>query len=498
MNVLSTERLASALRRSGIGVRPLDWRVPPIETYPAVVAFVQTPAGRLVMFGLFAALMQPLGGHLWLVLTTAAALVSLAGRHRHHAVLLCTGVVLALAPDWFDFRAVEKAVQEEGVSGAVHAGYLRAGTLIACAPLAAAALHLAGRFREHPLGRRPLVAEHLLYFCLLGLATSDLLEGLPRIVLWSLTAVFSAYFWFLAYALIERRQQQPPGLAFQLATFHAFFAGPVVVPVGKGASSWQRVEARTPEELAVTQLKGLKLLAWAFFLAVVLWVFRRLVYRKLGILPLDSAFERFLADHDAPLPLGLLSIVANFPEQVLILAVGGHVVVAVARLAGFRLLRNTWRPLSSRTIAEFWNRYYYYFKEIMVHVYFYPTYVRCFKRHPRLRIACATFMAAGVGNFSFHFFLNTHLISQYGLFQTLIGGQTYALYCLLLAGGIVLSQLRGRRPSRTGWLRGRLLPASGVWLFYCFLSFFDGPERHVAVTDHFAFLVKVLGVDRWM
>jgi hypothetical protein len=73
--------------------------------------------------------------------------------------------------------------------------------------------------------------------------------------------------------------------------------------------------------------------------------------------------------------------------------------------------------------------------------------------------------------------------------------QTYAFYCLLLVGGIVFSQLRGWRPDpQAGWLRNRFLPSLSVALFYCLLSFFDGPQRHVALEDHFAFLFRVLGI----
>ena len=89
---------------------------------------------------------------------------------------------------------------------------------------------------------------------------------------------------------------------------------------------------------------------------------------------MPNAFEAFLKGADISGPSGAFSIVANFPERLLEIAVWGHPVVATARLAGFRLLRNTYRPLSSRTIAEFWNRYYYYFKEALVKVYFFPTY----------------------------------------------------------------------------------------------------------------------------
>jgi hypothetical protein len=486
--------LAATLRRYGLGLHPLAWRVPPIETYPRVVAFTQTIPGKLALFALCALLMRFLVDGPWMAITAAAIGVSLAGRHRHLAALFATGALLALAPEWFNYRAAYAIAEQQGLLDGLRMGYVRAATLLACVPLAVAALWLARRYRDHPLGQRPVLIQHLAFIGLVWLAVVQVFQGMAQVLLWSLIAVFAAYFWFLAYALIGARQRQPPSIVLQLATFHPFF-GSTATPMAKGATNWRSVEAATDEELAVTQLKGLKLLAWAFFLKAVLWVFRRVVYGKLGVTPLIVAFERFVDSGISPGAMGALSIVANFFEQILILAVWGDAIVATGRLAGFRLLRNTWRPLAARTLAEFWNRYFYYFKEIMVHVYFYPTYVRFFKRSPRLRVAFATFMAAGVGNWLFHFMLENHRVAQDGFGVSLAHMQTYAFYCLLLVGGIVFSQLRGWRPDpQAGWLRNRFLPSLSVALFYCLLSFFDGPQRHVALEDHFAFLFRVLGI----
>jgi hypothetical protein len=498
VSLLSVEGLTSALRRSGVGVHPLDWRMPPIETYPAVVAFAQTVAGKALLFAAFAALLR-VHSILWLELTACAVAVSLAGRYRRHVAVAATAAMLVRAPYWFNYDAVDMTIWREGLTDSVSSGYLRVFTLLACAPIALAAIYLARRFRDHPLGRRPVLAQHVLCFALIGLAASNLLGGMTQVVLWSVTAVFAGYFWFLAYALIDQRRRQPAPLLYHLANFHPFFGLTTVVPMGKDAANWQKVEATSAEELAVTQLKALKLIAWAFCLKALLWVFRRVVYDRLGVVPLADAFEIFLDGGGAAAPAGLFSVIANFPEQLLLLALWGHVIIAVARLAGFRLLRNSCRPLSSRTVAEFWNRYFYYFKELLVHVYFYPTYVRCFKRHPRLRIAFATFMAAGVGNFFFHFILQSITIAEYGLVEALIRAQTYAFYCAVLVAGIVVSQLRAQRPDpNAGWLRGQFVPSAWVALFYGFLSFFDGPQRHVDLAQHFEFLLHVFGIGQWI
>jgi hypothetical protein len=488
-------------RAAGRAINPLAWRLPAIETWPALVSVVQTIPGRLALFALFAALMKLYArglwidaGWMWLAWTVAAVAVALAGRFRQLAMASCTAGLLLLVPGWFGSHAVNAAIRIENLAADIHTGTFRAATLLAVAALAVAAILLVRRFRDHPFGRRPVLTLHILLVGLLVLASARLLQGLPQVLLWSMTATFAAYFWFLGYALLEQRRAQPAPLKFQLATFNPFMWN-TSIPMGKGASNWLGVEARDAQELAVTQLKALKLLVWALALKVVLAAYGWALYRKLGVPELNDAFEKFLHGGAVPMPWGLASIIVYFPEQLLIMAVWGHGIIAVARLAGFRLLRNSYRPLSSRSIAEFWNRYFYYFKEAMVHLYFYPAYLSWFKRHPRLRIAFATFMAAGFGNFFFHFIADSGGIARYGLLEALIRWQAYAFYCLLLASAIVVSQLRAHRPDpAAGWLRGRFLPSLGVAAFYCFLSFFDGPHRHVALSHHFAFLLQVFGL----
>jgi hypothetical protein len=245
----------AAPRRPGLGLGLCQWRLPAIETHPGWLAFAQTLPGKLLLFAAFGVLMRQTGLELWLPLTIAAAIVSLAGERRNLAAVLCTGAILVLDPDWFQFRAVDASANQEGLLVELDLRYVQAGTLLACAPFAAGMIYLARRFRDHPLGGRPVVLEHALRVGLIALATSRLLSGLPQVILWSVTAVFAAYFWFLAYALIDQRQREPAPFLLQLATFHPFF-GSLTTPMGKGAAYWRSVEATSEETLAATQLKG--------------------------------------------------------------------------------------------------------------------------------------------------------------------------------------------------------------------------------------------------
>lgn len=68
-----------------------------------------------------------------------------------------------------------------------------------------------------------------------------------------------------------------------------------------------------------------------------------------------------LCAHGAPLPWFVCwaSLILYFLEKVMTGAVLGHRIIACCRMAGFDALRNMYRPLSSVTVAEFFNRYYY-------------------------------------------------------------------------------------------------------------------------------------------
>jgi len=181
------------------------------------------------------------------------------------------------------------------------------------------------------------------------------------------------------------------------------------------------------------------------------------------------------------------------------MTIWGNTIVAGCRLAGFRLLRNTYRPLESRSVAEFWNRYYYYFKELMVDFFFYPVYMRCFKKRPRVRILFATWVSVGLGVPLFHFIRDIHYVAELGLARAVIGYHVYMFYATTLAAGIGISQLRksARRQHEGRPADGfceRYLPIAGVVLFFCFLQVFDELRRTVPIREHLLFLTRLVGV----
>ena len=245
------------------------------------------------------------------------------------------------------------------------------------------------------------------------IAQSPLAVGMPRVLLWSFLMTLLPYLWFLAYALAEAGLRDPAPFWQHLGVFHPFW-GSTLTPFGKGLSYLRKFEAKTSEELAVTQLKGVKLAAWTLLLAVCFKSFGALAHGTLGLPDFDDTFVAHLAGASYPRYLCWASLIAFFAEDVLNIAIWGGIIVACARMAGFRLLRNTWRPLEATTLAEFWNRYYFYYKELLVDHFFYPAFLGYFRTNRKLRMFFATFCAACVGNLLFHFIRDIHFVAELG------------------------------------------------------------------------------------
>jgi len=192
--------------------------------------------------------------------------------------------------------------------------------------------------------------------------------------------------------------------------------------------------------------------------------------------------------------VGWLCLYLELIRDVLRHAISGHEIIGTLRFFGFYVFRNTYKPLLSETIVEFWNRYYYYFKEVMVEFFFYPTFIGWFRKWPRLRLFAAVYMAAFFGNMYYHL-IGKEAKLAYGDFQGLwVSLHTRLFYCFLLSAGIFISMLReqqraGRPRTRSILLRG--LAIFGVWTFFAIINIWNqgGAATFSVVTKFFLGLI---------
>jgi len=464
------------------------------ERSPAVLELARGTPGRIAILVASTLLLRPFTD-IWPAIVAAIAVLTFADR-RHAANLasVATLAIFAVAPNWYGVSAVVVFAEREGLTGAM-TPLLRWGAPCLVLAFAAGFLALMRAGRPRWLARRPLTVLFAIYFGLLTWASAGPGGGEVKLWLWSLTAAFSGYVWFIALVGMEQRgAHSKVSLLRMLVDLHPFW-GSTGVPYTLAPKKLGRVEAADPEAFAKIQLKGLKLLIWAYVLLMGCSVYSSLVHDALGIPSFHVALKTYLAQ-GLPWRLRWLSLGSDFFESVLRLAAMGHAIVGAARLAGYNLLRNTYRPFSSRSIAEFWGRYYYYFKEMLLNLFYFPAFFGYFRSQPRLRAAFATFMAAGVGNALFHFVREVDRVTTLGLWQALIGFQTYLFYCLVLSAGIVASQMHApRKPIANPSVGTRVAAFARVMAFFCLLQVFDDTSRSVSLADHAQFFLSLFRPD---
>jgi hypothetical protein len=465
--------LAPKLESPGPPSRKLaDFRlIPRIETYPRVVAFVQTALGKIVLLAVFGLGLRFFASSSPSVLRILGplALITFLPEYRRF--------VLAIAP-------LCLAVTEGGDSLFVIA--LKLATVAAGIVL----FWCARRWPKSLFGRRPIVflLSGFTLMIVLGCALSR--GTFSYRLVWDSVGVAATYVWFIGYALMDRNADPRTETSLELASFHPLW-GSTSTPFPKGATYLRRIEAHDAKRLAVVQLKGLKLITWAILLTVLQGLVNKVFHGYLRI-P-TSAESLAMSANGTPVAWHLRweSQILFFLEVTLSLSIMGHRFIAACRMAGFNALRNTYRPLSSRTTMEFFNRFYYYFKELLVDFFFYPTFLRYWKGHKRLRTVTATFAAVIFGNSFFHITRDWTFIHDYGLRRALVSYQVLFFYSVVLATALTISQLRKSRPKSTGFFRKDLLPIAGVMLFYCLLGIFIDENRLYPLAVHLRYFASL-------
>jgi hypothetical protein len=449
--------------------------IPRIETYPIVTKFAKTAVGKLLILALFALGLR-FAMKDWIPLSIGLAVITFVPVQRRILLTILT-LLFTFAVPWRNW---------------LHPLYSSA-LLVFVIAIGAMLFWLVSALPRSFIGRHPVFLL-LSGYSLLIIFAVYFPNDTPRyLVVWEFTATFGAYLWFIGYSLLDCRAPGRDDFAFQVGTYRPFWGSPTT-PFVKGSGYLRRIEAKDPDQLAVTQLKGLKLLAWSLLIGLFSKYFSIGVHVYLAVPTFANAFLHSVNRAPYPWYTCWASLIAGFLGDILAISIVGHRIVACVRMAGFNALRNTYRPLSSRTIAEFWNRYYFYFKELMVDFFFYPVFLNYFKSHKKVRMAVATFAAAGFGNAFYHYIFNLSYISQLGLWPSLAAFHVYIFYCVVLAAAICISQLRRRRPPPPGFFRGHVVPTFCVALFYCLLNIFDYTERTYPISEHFRFLAHLFNL----
>ena len=212
--------------------------IPRIETFPQVVSFAQTVPGKVVLLAAF-------GLELWffaayptvMQLLLPLALITFMPEYRRFVLALaplCLVLVQGDPPLLVGMRLLVVAT----------------GILL---------FWIARRWPKSWFGQRPIVflLSGFSLLILLGCAATPHTSSYK--IIWTLIEVMAAYVWFIGYALMDRSARPRADTSLELASFRPLW-GSTATPFPKGAAYLRRIEAQNPEQLAIVQLKGLKLL----------------------------------------------------------------------------------------------------------------------------------------------------------------------------------------------------------------------------------------------
>ena len=475
-----------------------------IEKAPFFVKLAQTVRGKLFLLSVFTLLIleTPVFKDIWLpiVMTTLTG-ISFFPRYRYWWIFigmmttLWAGALIKPMSDWTVFRVNYLYLEYLGYDfWGLSTNTIKFLNVCILIGLSEAFVALIKRKPTWLVTQYPITTAYAFLMLLItGIAMLPL-NAIDKAYLWSLVAVMNHYFWFIAYTLQEARIIKKRNYLLDFGRYLPVW-GFTSLPYGKGSLYLQQVEAQNSEEFAVTQLKAIKLGCWALLLGFVLKGFYwSQTYLEIPQLP--QALSDYSLGQHYSVGKAWGCVIARFFQMMLELTVTGHIVVATCRMCGFRILRNTYEPLCSKTIAEYWNRYNYYFKELLATFFFYPTYFRFFKQYPRVRILFATMSAATWGNMLFHFILLTPIIMSYGLITAFKGFVSYTVYAIILGISIGFSQLHnlklGDQPKSK---IHRVVSIMCVLTFFVLLSIFNKPFQSESVLVNIKILCSLFNIQ---
>ena len=470
---------------------------------PRLVALASTPLGKLLMWLAAVALIPDRER---LIVAPLLALVLIRpGRRRE---------ILSLGSLWVAVRLVGLPWATGTTGGSVLG-------VVSILGLTYLIYRIARGFQSLPalVRRHPLITLHLGFWVLLSLAWAvpvALKGGTPSgllDVVRQFRIVLPLLVWRFAYVLLSGQRGSAKTSRF---TDHLFYCLPVFggtnVPFGKGHDYLSRCTADDQDAVARAQLAGLKLLGLAWiWKAARAWIgagihgenhgYASELVREIGFnLPRLPAL---IAGHaEAAMLAGWASLFVELIDRTLVIAIMGHVIIGVLRLFGFNVFRNTYKPLLAESILEFWNRFYYYFKELLVEFFFFPTFVGYFKRNPELRMFAAVMAAAFLGNLYYHIVrdLDVLLFAGPGSAWALLAPR--AFYSLLLGVGVYLSMRR--QQARRGGASliepaGRLVRVrriAGVWLFFALIHIWNISPMHLDFGQRTRFFLSLFGMGQ--
>jgi hypothetical protein len=504
--------------------------VPQIEKQEIIIQFAQSIFGKLVILGGALSLLW-IFGYEWIWQTGIVLLLMTFLVSWRRQILLIGTVSFWLSGQGWINRRLNDAL-ERAYNGPFDASFIERALIFTLALSFCYVIY--SLFTQHHLAKRislPFFWILASYFCFLTFFSYVKVPAQFEVYTLMFSTFFSGFLWFLGYSLEERHNKAPTNFARQYGHYVPFWSPGIEMPFPKGAAYLNRIEAKSPHELAITQLKGLKLIYWGILLYLCYGILRcllygyspavaggyqlirdgslvALIYHKkavyiFGDLPWNMTIPYFFATIDQCSVNNCGNWLSNwsvtlgrFVTDLLRTAVFFHIAIGIVRLAGFNALRGTRNPLASKSIADFWNRYDYYYKELLVNLFYLPFFLRFFRHNPLLRMYFSLLVAVFLGNFIFHLFWHQRTIMELGMMQAMVDFQAEAVFDFLLANGIFISQwLQQNHPPSKHWFMVKIITPIRVMGFFCLIWIFADGRAGSDVMHHIRFFYSLFGMN---
>lgn len=313
------------------------------------------------------------------------------------------------------------------------------------------------------------------------------------------SCVMATYLWYFILMLKDKEFS-----LWQLLALMPFWTW-TTLPFPKGWKYLRETEAHQAVDIAKVQLNALKLMLYALLLMLLQILFEAIIFGQKNalnyfvkynfqplIIPLETALQFYGTKFQYSIGHNWLAAITKFLHVTLNLTIGSSVIIATIRLCGWRVKRNVYRCFEATSISDFFNRYYYYFKELLAEVFFYPTYFAFLKKYPTARLFFATFMSAGLGNLIFHFYGDLTIIYKLGYLKALKSYDVYALYCAVLSLAIFVSQWSRIHHK---FQQPLILVRLRVFVFFVLLNTLVVPVGTTTISKHLSFILGLFGIS---
>ncbi len=422
-------------------------------------------------------------------------------------------LILSIAAVYLAIKTPLKHMHKAGDLGAPTEWVGMSIVIIALFGIVWLTYYAASQYAKLPklIKHNPQLSLHTIYWLLLSIVwLTSASHSLLHTILFGIAICMPYLIWRCGYILLsgQHGRAAKSKLSDHFITVWPAYGGSNT-PYGKGLDFLSKFEAKNEEELAKSQLAGLKLILLATLWRIVMQTMETFVYGNDELLTRQITGDTIgiprlstLVEHGANGQWlnSWLSIYCELIWQVLNHAIKGLVIIAILRIFGFNVFRNTYKPLLAESVVEFWNRYYYYFKELLATFFFLPTFMQLGKKlvaYPKIRLLAAVFAAAFIGNMYYHIIKEAIPMADGNIYDVIYSLRSRFFYCLLLASGIYFSMLReqaraGKSLSNT--LPARILRMAGVWTFFS-LIFIWNVEADASFSARTHFFLGLFGLS---